>query len=164
MNTRCVPAGLILMLLPVIAHSQQHTPMQHERMNAEAVTAPMSDERQWVKVPEALRAHMLANMRDHLKTLNRLHGLLGSGRFEEAADLAEQRLGLQSLQLHGASRIGPYMPKRMAEIGTGMHKAASRFALAARDAAVNGNVSAALSALADVTAQCVACHDGYRVQ
>jgi cytochrome c556 len=45
-----------------------------------------------------------------------------------------------------------------------MHRNASRFAQAATDASVTGDLSAALNALAEVTASCVACHDGYRLE
>jgi cytochrome c556 len=33
-----------------------------------------------------------------------------------------------------------------------------------KDAAVTGDTKAALTALAAVTAQCVACHSGYRIR
>jgi hypothetical protein len=56
-----------------------------------------------------------------------------------------------------------FMPKDMQEIGTGMHRAASRFARTAQEAAVEGGVPKALDALADLTRQCVACHAGYRL-
>ena len=45
-----------------------------------------------------------------------------------------------------------------------MHRNASRFAVAAKDAGATGDVKPALSALAATTAQCVACHAGYRVK
>jgi len=45
-----------------------------------------------------------------------------------------------------------------------MYQAASRFALAAKDAAATGNVKPALEAMARVTQQCVACHASYWVQ
>jgi cytochrome c556 len=45
-----------------------------------------------------------------------------------------------------------------------MHRAASRFALSASNAGVTGDVRPALAALAELTGQCVACHDAYRLQ
>jgi cytochrome c556 len=52
----------------------------------------------------------------------------------------------------------------MRSTGTAMHRAASQFAVTAYDASATGDVMPALAALARVTAQCVACHEGFRVQ
>jgi hypothetical protein len=71
---------------------------------------------------------------------------------------------MSSLKLHGAHEVAGFMPEPMQAIGTGMHQAASRHAIAARDAAATGNVKPVLEAMARVTAQGVACHAGYRAQ
>jgi cytochrome c556 len=55
--------------------------------------------------------------------------------------------------------MAPFMPEPMRAIGTNMHRATSRFAVAARDAEVTGD----LGALSAVMRQCVACHEGFRV-
>jgi mono/diheme cytochrome c family protein len=67
------------------------------------------------------------------------------------------------MKLHGASHLGQFMPREMGAIGTKMHRAASRFALAAKDAELDGGLNKAFSALAEVMQQCVACHAGYKV-
>lgn len=59
--------------------------------------------------------------------------------------------------------MAPLMPEGMREIGTAMHRAASRFALTARDAEVAGGMASAFGALSEVMRQCVACHSRYRV-
>jgi hypothetical protein len=125
---------------------------------------PAADARQEVRFPPELKEHTLANMRDHLLTLQRIQDALARGAFDAAAQLAETRLGLTSLQSHGAHEVAKYMPQGMQDIGTGMHKAASRFALAASDAGATGELKAPLAALAQVTAQCVACHAAYRLK
>lgn len=107
--------------------------------------------------------HMLANMRDHLLAVNDIQRALGSGDYQRAADIAEQRIGLSSLAAHGASHMAPFMPKPMQDVGTEMHKAASRFALVAQETGADGNVARAIGALSKVTEQCVACHAAYRV-
>ena len=71
---------------------------------------------------------------------------------------------MSSLSLHGAHDVAQYMPKGMQEAGTAMHRNASRFSVAAKDAAATGDAKPALAALAATTAQCVACHGGYRVK
>jgi hypothetical protein len=126
--------------------------------------AQAADTRQRVEMPAPMQEHMLANMRDHLAALGEIQAALAAGKFNEAADLAEQRIGMSSLQGHGASHMAPYMPKPMQDIGTAMHRAASRFARTAQEAPVQGGVPRALDALARLTQQCVACHAGYRLR
>lgn len=142
-------------------HDMHRQHMQHEQHTAQQ--AP-SDTRPLVQLPEQMRLHMLSNMRDHLLALQQIQDALANERFDDAAQIAEQRLGMTSLELHGAHDVAPYMPAPMRKIGSGMHRAASQFAIAAGDAAASGDVKPALAALADVTAQCVACHEGFRVQ
>lgn len=122
------------------------------------------DARQAVHMPQELRAHMLANMRDHLVALGEIQAALASGWFEQAADIAENRIGMSSLEAHGASHVAPYMPKPMQEIGTAMHRSASRFARTAQDASFDNDLPQVLGALADLTQRCSACHAGYRLQ
>jgi hypothetical protein len=122
------------------------------------------DPREAVRFPPALREHTLANMRDHLATLQKLQAALANGDYDSASHLAEERLGLTSLRLHGAHEVAPYMPRPMQEMGAAMHRAASRFAVEASNASATGEVKPALAALSMLTAQCVTCHDAYRLE
>jgi hypothetical protein len=88
-------------------------------------------DRQMVQLPEMMREHLLSNMRDHLLALEEITRLLASEQYDEAAQVAESRLGLSSLESHGASHMNRFFPKEMGQIGMEMHRAASRFALAA---------------------------------
>jgi hypothetical protein len=90
--------------------------------------AHAADPRQLVKMPAPMQEHMLANMREHLVAMGEIQAALAAGKFSEAADIAEQRIGMSSLQGHGASHLAPYMPKGMQDTGTAMHRAASRSA------------------------------------
>ena len=123
-------------------------------------TSFANDTRELVPMPDMMKHHMLANMRDHLAAVNEILAYLASGELDQASDVAEQRLGMTSLESHGASHMAKVMPKGMREIGTSMHRAASQFALRAEE----GDLKAALEALPRVTAACVACHAGYKVQ
>ena len=78
---------------------------------------------------------------------------------DSAADIAEARLGMSSLDDHGAAHMAGFMPAGMREAGNMMHRAASRFALKAQE----GEAMSAYAALAEVTAACVACHAAYRI-
>ncbi len=116
-----------------------------------------------VDLPMPARDHMMSNMRDHLMALETITRKLSRQQYDEAAEVAETRLGMSSLKSHGASHLSSMLPKQMAAIGTRMHKAASRFAIAAKDAELDGGLNSAFSALSEVMQQCVACHSGYRV-
>ena len=129
-------------------------------VSALPLAAVADDARQLVELPARMQQHMLANMRDHLATLDRVLAQLAAGEGDQAADLAEARLGMSSLDSHGAGHMAGFMPAEMQAIGTGMHKAASRFARVARE----GEPLAAYAALQEVTAACVACHAGYRLR
>src|SRR4030067_460710 len=89
-------------------------------------TAHAAETRQPIEMPAPMREHMLANMRDHLTALGEIQTELAKGKYNQAADIAEQRIGMSSLQSHGASHMAPYMPNAMQDIGTNMHRAASR--------------------------------------
>lgn len=121
------------------------------------------DDRQTVQLPDMMREHMLSNMRDHLLALEEITRYLASQQYDKAAEIAENRLGMSSLELHGASHLGKFIPKEMGAIGTNMHRAASRFALAATDAEIEGGLNKAFAALSEVMQQCVACHSRYKV-
>ena len=125
-------------------------------------TLAADDARQLVKMPAPMTQHMLANMRDHLLALTQIQSALGAGAYDRAAQIAEQRIGLSSLESHGAAHMASFMPKAMQDIGTNMHKAASQFALIAQETGADGNVQRSVAALARVTEQCVACHQAYR--
>ncbi len=122
-----------------------------------------ADPRQFVQLPEMMRDHMMHNMRDHLLALQTITRQLADGEYDAAADTAEQRLGMSAMQRHGAAHMAPYMPKGMQTAGTDMHRAASRFAITARDASVDGGLSKAFGALSKVMAACVTCHSAYRI-
>jgi len=126
-----------------------------------AATTPATadDNRELVQLPEMMQKHMLSNMRDHLATINEILQYLASDELDRAADIAEQRLGMSSLDDHGAAHMAGFMPEGMQEAGTQMHRAASRFALKAQE----GDAMAAYAALVPVTSACVACHAAYRI-
>lgn len=126
--------------------------------------AHAADTRQLVEMPQPMQEHMLTNMRDHLVAMGEIQAALGKGDFDRAADVAEQRIGMSSLKTHGASHMVPYMPKGMQEIGTAMHRAASRLARIAQETAATNDMPRALDALAELTQQCTACHAGYRLR
>lgn len=162
MTTRWIAtlAPMLLCAGALVATAQTH---EHD-MTRTAPAAALPDARQLVTFPEPMRIHTIANMRDHLQALEEIDEALSKNAFDKAASIAERRLGLSSLELHGAAQIAPYMPRGMQDIGTRMHQAASRFAIDAQNAGVSNDVRPALAALAEVMGQCVACHAAYRLR
>ena len=108
----------------------------------------------------AMQKHMMSNMRDHLRTINEILIHLANHEMDKAGAIAEKRIGMSSLDSHGASHMGKFMPKGMRQAGTNMHKAASRFALKAQE----GDLLPAYKMLSEVTSTCVACHSAYRIK
>src|SRR5580765_8651152 len=75
---------------------------QHDHHNAGGHGAASNDKdnREFVRFPDALREHTLANMRDHLFALQEIQDAIGRGQDDAASRIAEQRLGMSSLGLH----------------------------------------------------------------
>jgi len=128
------------------------------------LSAIATDARQKIEMPPMMQEHMLNNMRDHLRALQEIQAALAKSDFDKAADIAEQRIGMSSLETHGAAHMAPYMPKPMQDIGTQMHRAASRFSRTAQEAVVKGNMAPVLDDFSTLLRQCIACHDSYRLR
>jgi hypothetical protein len=113
-------------------------------LTATTQAAETDDLRQAVDMPDRMKSHMRANMRDHLLAITEIQSVLAAGRYDQAAAIAEQRLGMTSLEAHGARHVAGFMPEGMRAVGTAMHQAASRFARVAQEVAVTGDLSGAL--------------------
>ena len=129
-------------------------------LSVSSISVADEDSRQLVDLPEMMQQHMMSNMRDHLVAINEILINMGKGQLEQAAEVAESRLGMSSLETHGASHMAKFMPEGMRQAGTSMHRAASRFVLKAQE----GEVLPAYNALSEVTSACVSCHSGYRIR
>lgn len=161
---RVLTVGLLAatFALPATAPAQTHDPAAHHQHGG-AMATP-ADKRQAVSFPAPLREHTLANMRDHLQALTEIQAALAKADFDRAADLAEKRLGMSSLEAHGAHEVAKFMPQAMQDAGSAMHRSASRFALAAKDASASADLRPALAALSEVSGTCVACHAGFKLK
>ena len=132
-----------------------------------ATAARAEDSRQLVEMPPMMRDHMLATMRGHLEALNEIFQALADDRAGEAAKIAEQRLGMSSMEAHGASHMAPYMPKAMQAYGTAMHRAASRFARAIETADIEPTPKTQrdiYAAFQGITDNCTGCHQAFRLR
>lgn len=148
----------ILVLLPVLFFFTLTSPAP--------AMGPGMDQRQLIEMPDRMKAHMLANMRDHLKALDEIFDALAQDRAGDAAKIAEGRLGMSSMRAHGAGHMGPFMPEAMRNFGTGMHRAASRFARAVETADIEPSAKSQrdlYAAFRDITANCTGCHEAFRL-
>ncbi len=125
------------------------------------------DSRELVKFPAIMTEHMLANMLDHLRALDEIIGELSAGNADKAATIAEKRLGMSSLERHGAAHLAKFMPEGMKAAGTQLHRAASRFRIAVKNAELAPERESrheVFKAMQNITSACIACHQGYRVR
>jgi hypothetical protein len=148
-------AALLTASLAIAQHTHDHS--------SDGKDAP-KDARELVAYPEAMKAHTLTRMREHLLIISQLQSALAAEKFDEAARLAEFKLGMSSLGEHNAHESSKFMPKGMQDVGTLMHRSASQFAIEAQNAGTTGDGKKALAALSKVTQACVACHASYRLQ
>lgn len=118
------------------------------------------DSRMLVELPEMMQRHMLENMRDHMAAISEILEFLAAGESGRAADVAESRLGVSSLNKHNASHMAKFMPREMQQIGAEMHRAASRFAIKAQE----GEILESYQLVSGITGKCVACHATYRIR
>ncbi len=79
----------------------------------------------------------MSNMRDHLVAINEILTYMANNQLDQAAEVAESRLGMSSLESHGASHMAKFIPEGMRQTGTSMHRAASRFATASNDGCIS---------------------------
>ncbi len=125
------------------------------------------DTRQLVKLPELMQEHMLSNMRDHLVSLNEIIEDVSNGKFDEAAKVAERRLGMSSLPAHDAAHMAPFFPKAMQDMGTSMHHAGSRLVIVLQDASITPDAQSMQNinrALHEITSACTSCHAAFRIR
>ena len=68
-----------------------------------AASGEQADPRELVVLPAMMQQHLLGNMRNHLHSIEQIQAALSEGRFELAGRIAEERLGMSSLGVHGAA-------------------------------------------------------------
>ena len=147
-------------MMPNHSNNQQMHQM-HDHNNHHALK---TDQRIAVDFPPPMKEHILGNMRDHLLAISEIQQAIGRGDYNQAADIAEKRLGQTALKSHSAYENSKFMPKGMQEIGAQMHRNASKFAIEVQNTGATGDIKPALSALSKTTQACVACHTGYKLQ
>jgi len=123
------------------------------------------DMRELVLYPRPVYEATLRNMREHLRGIHEVQRLVGEGKYAEAAAAADKGMGMgHNHGAEGKASEHQFMPAGMMMLGRGMHTAAADLATTLRDAEVTDDLQAVFAAMGKVTANCVACHDAYRLQ
>ncbi len=172
----------IYFLLPALLLASSIASAEESQNGQAAAARAVPAERELVNYPPEVKVHMLDNMRGHLQTLAQITGALSKGQYNEAAELADARLGMgsetaagcrpgdmhnmlpmQAESSHLDHQMSLLMPEGMRKLGQAMHRSANEFATIARDAAKSGNPAAPLAALGRIEENCAACHAHYRL-
>ena len=85
-STIAAAAAVALVVGATLAAAQVHV---HPPAPADGAPA---DARTLVRLPEPMRLHTIASMRDHLQSLQAIDVALSRGDFDQAASVAESRL------------------------------------------------------------------------
>jgi hypothetical protein len=125
------------------------------------------DARTMVTVPSDIQEKMLVNMRDHIGALDDIIHAVQAGKYENAEDIAESRLGWSSLVRQGDQEVANHWTAPMQKMADQMYRSASNFVIVSQNASVEDSKEGyqkVLAALGEVTSACRGCHEAYRVR
>lgn len=116
-----------------------------------------------VSLPADVKAIFLAQMLGHVVSLDAIVAALGLGDYQAAAAVAGEDLGVSRFQEAG----GEHLPEDFRAISARFRQAARDFA--AEAAAMPAEPAAPelqslIGALGEITAECRACHDAFRIE
>lgn len=127
---------------------------------AAAPTMPMMhqtarDSRTPLGLPPMMRTHQLSNMRSHLQAVQTIVGLIAEGDFDQAAEVAHDKLGLTEEMRRMCNM---FTNPEFRKLGLAFHRSADELAevLKTRD------VTRSLQALHKTMNYCVQCHAAFR--
>lgn len=117
--------------------------------------ASSTDKRISLNLPEQQKQHQLANMRSHLEAVRNIIGLISENRFDEASDVAHNKLGLTPEM---KKMCNMFNNDDFRELGLAFHKSADKLG----DELKTGDLKRSLSALRTTMNACVQCHSTFR--
>jgi hypothetical protein len=147
---------------------------------AATATAQEFPRREPVELPADVEAIFRAQMLTHIVSLDSILTALAKGDYAAAASVVDGGMGVPragGIDVSGRTEpggapgpglgFGQYMPPKFVEIGGRFHEATTTFATLAKSLPAQPTAEQhmeLLGALADVTAQCKACHDSFLVR
>jgi len=114
-----------------------------------------TDKRTSLNLPEQQKQHQLANMRSHLEAVRNIIGLISENKFDEASDVAHNKLGLTPEM---KKMCNMFDNDDFRTMGLAFHKSADKLG----DELKTGNLKRSLSALHVTMNSCVQCHATFR--
>lgn len=120
---------------------------------------PMSqntlDIRKSLNLSPAMKQHQLANMRSHVEAVQSIVGLLSTGDFDQAAEIAHSKLGLTDEM---KKMCGMFGNEQFDQLGLAFHKSGDELG----DTLKTKDMSKSLKALNKTMGYCVECHATFR--
>lgn len=113
------------------------------------------DTRIKLDIPEDMKRHQLANMREHVQAVQTIIGLIAEGNFENASRVAYTKLGLTPEM---QAMCGSFNNEKFEELGLAFHRSGDNLG----ETLKTGNVSDSLRALSQTMQFCVSCHATFR--
>lgn len=132
-----------------------------------ASAGDMDDPRMLIKLPKEIEHKMLVNMRDHIAALDDIIAAVQNEKFDEAARIAESRLGWSSLVRRGDQEVADHWAVPMQKMADEMYRAASDFVIVVQDASVEDSKESyrkVMGSLHRITSACRGCHEAFRVR
>lgn len=156
MNTRIVLAAICILAAPAALLAQESSHPLHTGMMHEAGMQPGNgDERISLGLAPMQKQHQLANMRSHLKAVQDIVGMIAENRFNEASEVAHNKLGLTPEM---QKMCNMFTNADFRELGLAFHRSADELG----DTLKRGNATGSLQALRSTMNYCVQCHATYR--
>lgn len=113
------------------------------------------DSRISLNLSPAMKQHQLSNMREHVVAIREIVGLIADNKFDNAAQIAHEKLGLTpDMQ----QMCGSFGNDQFKTLGFAFHKSADDLA----DALKTKNTQTSLRALHQTLNYCVECHATFR--
>jgi hypothetical protein len=136
-----------------------HHPVQSMQGSGGATSSPSKvDERHVIELSAEERTFVLTEMRNFLESVQGIVDAVAEGRVKDAAEAA-RRSGMHVMRNAPQTMMGK-MPIEFRKLGMDTHQ---RFAGIADEAAGMGDEKKVLKQLAEMLANCSACHQGYRI-
>lgn len=158
MKRKIMPPMIMLALClatPALAqHAGMDMEMDHSMPHSGAMMGA-KDTRISLGMSVPMRLKQLAMMRDHLKAVDEIVGLIAAGKFDKAATIAHKRLGLTPEMKKMCTMFGNVSFQKM---GIAFHNSADHLG----DVLKTRDTAASLHALHSTMQYCVSCHQSFR--
>ncbi|OGS80767.1 MAG: cytochrome C [Gallionellales bacterium GWA2_59_43] len=115
----------------------------------------MMDNRISLNLSPEMKQHQLSNMRSHVEAVQSIVGLLSSGDFDQAAQVAHSRLGLTDEM---RKMCTSFNNDKYNQLGLAFHKSGDELGNVLK----SKDMSKSLQALHDTMNYCVQCHSTFR--